>query len=110
MVNNADRKGSHVLPVPGGPVLGVDHGLTLHAETKLRTVLWGWAGDPLPEVGVAGLHRLEEALGAGLGAQLAELLTGRELTALRNRVSRLIRQCRFDRPPQHRTPIPWPPL
>ena len=48
LVNNADRKGSHVLPVPDGPVYGVDHGLTMHVETKLRTVLWGWAGSPDP--------------------------------------------------------------
>ena len=54
VVNNADRKGPHVLPVVDGPVYGVDHGLTLHADNKLRTVLWGWAGDPLPEAGRRG--------------------------------------------------------
>ncbi len=63
VVNNADRKGPHVLPVVDGPVYGVDHGLTLHADNKLRTVLWGWAGDPLPEQGVEGLRRLQTAVG-----------------------------------------------
>jgi uncharacterized repeat protein (TIGR03843 family) len=44
VVNNADRKGGHVLAMPGGHRYGVDHGLTFHVEQKLRTVLWGWAG------------------------------------------------------------------
>jgi uncharacterized repeat protein (TIGR03843 family) len=44
VLNNADRKGGHVLPLPVGTVHGVDHGVTFHVEPKLRTVLWGWAG------------------------------------------------------------------
>ena len=47
VVNNADRKGGHVLPMADGHRFGVDHGLTFHVEHKLRTVLWGWAGEPL---------------------------------------------------------------
>ena len=47
VLNNADRKGGHVLVEPGGSVHGVDHGVSFHTEPKLRTVLWGWAGDPL---------------------------------------------------------------
>src|SRR5215210_7662910 len=47
LVNNADRKGGHVLAMAGGHRYGVDHGLTFHVEHKLRTVLWGWAGDRL---------------------------------------------------------------
>ena len=47
VVNNADRKGGHVLEMADGHRWGVDHGLTFHEEHKLRTVLWGWAGDPL---------------------------------------------------------------
>ena len=49
VVNNADRKGGHVLPMPGGHRYGVDHGLTFHVEHKLRTVLWGWVGERLTE-------------------------------------------------------------
>ena len=44
VVNNADRKGGHVLEMADGHRYGVDHGVTFHAEHKLRTVLWGWAG------------------------------------------------------------------
>ena len=47
VVNNADRKGGHVLPMPDGHRHGVDHGLTFHVEHKLRTVLWGFVGDAI---------------------------------------------------------------
>ena len=47
VVNNADRKGGHVLAMADGHRYGVDHGVTFHVEHKLRTVLWGWLGDPL---------------------------------------------------------------
>ena len=48
VVNNADRKGGHVLAMTDGHRYGVDHGVTFHVEHKLRTVLWGWAGEPSP--------------------------------------------------------------
>lgn len=110
VVNNADRKGPHVLPVVDGPVYGVDHGLTLHAENKLRTVLWGWAGDPLPEQGLDGLRRLQESVAGDVGELLSELLTRTEVTALQDRIDRMLSRSFFVRPPEHRTPIPWPPL
>ena len=47
VVNNADRKGGHVLAMPDGHRFGVDHGVSFHVDDKLRTVLWGWAGEPL---------------------------------------------------------------
>ena len=70
-VNNADRKGGHVLPMAGGHRYGVDHGVSFHTDPKLRTVLWGWAGSPLAEEEVAGLHVLADAL----DEELAEALT-----------------------------------
>ena len=57
VVNNADRKGGHVLEMADGHRYGVDHGVSLHAETKLRTVLWGWAGEPLTNDGGARAGR-----------------------------------------------------
>ena len=54
VVNNADRKGGHVLAMADGHRYGVDHGVTFHAEHKLRTVLWGWLGEPLTEEELAG--------------------------------------------------------
>lgn len=110
VVNNADRKAPHILPVRGGPVLGVDHGLTLHHENKVRTVLWGWAGTPLPDAGLAGLERLASMLDGPLGEELSELITVTELVALIGRVDELLRRRTFAVPPDDRTPIPWPPL
>ena len=49
LINNADRKGGHVLRDVDGRVYGVDHGVCLHTEDKLRTVLWGWAGKPVDD-------------------------------------------------------------
>ena len=110
VVNNADRKGSHVLPTPDGRVLGVDHGLCFHRDEKLRTILWGWAGRPLPAAVLDGLRRLSVELDGTLGGQLDELITVTEMTALHHRIDRLTVTGRFPRPPDHRTPIPWPPL
>ncbi len=109
-VNNADRKGAHILTAGDGRVLGVDHGLTFHEEDKLRTILWGWAGRPLPEAVLDGLDRLLVELSGDLGAELDELLTVTENRVLRERIARLRRRGRFPQPPGHRTPIPWPPL
>ncbi len=110
VVNNADRKGSHVLPTADGRILGVDHGLTFHTDDKLRTILWGWAGKPLPDVIVEGIARLRSALKGDLGEDLAALITGAEIGALRARLSGLAATRKFPRAPAHRTPIPWPPL
>jgi uncharacterized repeat protein (TIGR03843 family) len=113
IANNADRKGSHVLPLDDGRVLGVDHGLCFHAEDKLRTILWGWAGRPLPDPVVDGVGRLTAALDGSpgsLAADLAGLLTSAEIAALRRRLASLAEHPVFPRAPAHRTPIPWPPL
>ena len=62
IVNNTDRKGGHLLPMPGGHVFGVDHGVTFSTVPKLRTVLWGWMGTPLTEEERAGDPDLLEGL------------------------------------------------
>ena len=49
LINNADRKGGHILSGVDGGVYGVDHGVSLHSDDKLRTVLWGWAGKPVDD-------------------------------------------------------------
>ena len=75
VINNADRKGGHLLPTPAGHVYGVDHGVTFHVEDKLRTVLWQWAGATLPDDAQDVLRRLRRDLDGALGEQLGELLT-----------------------------------
>ena len=67
VINNADRKGGHLLPTPAGHVYGVDHGVTFHVEDKLRTVLWQWAGRALPDELQDVLRRLRRDLDGALG-------------------------------------------
>ncbi|MCI2237691.1 SCO1664 family protein [Kineococcus sp. TRM81007] len=109
VLNNADRKGGHVLPGWGGAVHGVDHGLTFHAEPKLRTVLWGWGGEALDEHERDVLERLRGDLGERLGEVLTDLLSVEEAVATLERVERLLRTGRLPRPRGQRT-IPWPPF
>ncbi|SFQ54891.1 conserved hypothetical protein [Amycolatopsis arida] len=108
VVNNTDRKGGHVLAGADGRVYGVDHGICLHAEPKLRTVLWGWAGDPLPDDVVAKVHRLRRALDGPLGDELTPHLTATELRAVAERAERLLAHPVFPEPGDDWRAIPWP--
>lgn len=110
VANNADRKAGHVLAMSGGHRYGVDHGLTFHAEHKLRTVLWGWAGQELSAEETAGLTRVRQALDEDLGAALDALLTRAELAALTERCERLLATGRFPGPRADYPAIPWPPF
>lgn len=113
VANNADRKGSHLVLDTAGRLRGFDHGLTFHEQTKLRTVLWGWAGDPLPSGEVDRLCGLGEQLGdlhSPLRKALDVLLTGGEVVALLRRVDRLVSTGVFPEPTGRRPAIPWPPL
>ena len=110
VTNNADRKGGHVLEMVGGHRYGIDHGLTFHAEHKLRTVLWGWVGENLDADELAGVERVRVALTGNLGAALGELLTSLELGAFAARCDRLLDSCRFPRPRGEMPAIPWPPF
>lgn len=110
VVNNADRKGSHILLPGDGRVLGVDHGLCFHSDDKLRTILWGWAGTALPDPVTDGLHRLAEGMAGDLRAEMAEYLTVTEVDALAKRIDYLEMYPVYPMPPRGRSAIPWPPL
>lgn len=112
VANNADRKGGHLLPVPGGHVFGCDHGLTFHAEPKLRTVLWGWRSLPFDAAEHAVLDRLAAELspGAPLRDALRPHLSAREVAATAGRVARLRKAGVFPEPTGEWPPIPWPPF
>nr|WP_240955764.1 SCO1664 family protein [Micromonospora sp. HNM0581] len=110
VINNADRKGGHVLVGPDDRIHGVDHGVSFHVDEKLRTVLWGWADRSLPDDAVDMLARLSRQLAGPLGADLAEHLTRGETAALAARIDRLRESCRFPRPSQDWPAVPWPPL
>ena len=114
IVNNTDRKAGHLLPVPGGHLHAVDHGVTFSPVPKLRTVLWGWVGEPFDEEEAAGLARVRDALGTAsnpgpLAVALAELLFEGEIEATRVRVAELLETGRFPSPSPDWPAIPWPP-
>jgi uncharacterized repeat protein (TIGR03843 family) len=114
VLNNADRKAGHVLLTESGEVHGVDHGVCFNVDDKLRTVLWGWAGSPLPDWSLDVLGRLAEDLRgtgpASLGARLRRHLNRPEVERTAERAERLLRVGRFPRPPLHGPRIPWPPF
>jgi hypothetical protein len=110
VINNADRKGGHLLPTPSGHVYGVDHGVSFHAEDKLRTVLWQWAGARMPGPVCDVLAQLRTAMDGALGERLGELLTRRELRQTRLRVDRLLATRRHPEPNGDWPAIPWPPI
>jgi uncharacterized repeat protein (TIGR03843 family) len=107
LINNADRKGGHILCGVDGQVYGVDHGVSLHVEDKLRTVLWGWAGKPVDDQMLEAVTRLRHELRNGLGEQLSEHITRREIVALESRAVELLANPVMPTPDRHR-PIPWP--
>ena len=108
VVNNADRKGGHILPTPEGHRYGVDHGVSFHVEPKLRTVLWGWRGDALNDDEIAGVERVRTDLGGVLGQRLSKLLDDDELAALAMRCDRLLRRGIFPGPAGEMPALPWP--
>ncbi|MFV0494538.1 SCO1664 family protein [Mycobacterium sp.] len=107
LINNADRKGGHILYGLDGNVYGVDHGVSLHVEDKLRTVLWGWAGKPIDDQTLAAVARLAEALDGELAEELTGRITRAEIAALARRVHALLDDPVMPGPDRHR-PIPWP--
>lgn len=110
LVNNADRKGSHVLVTEAGDVHGVDHGICFSTEPKLRTVLWGWRGEPLRDDERADLERVCGQLDGPLGERLVGLLSDREVEVQRARARRLLSEGCLPLPDPHRHVIPWPPF
>ena len=110
LANNADRKGGHVLEMADGHRYGVDHGVTFHAEHKLRTVLWGWLGEPLTDDELAGVRRVLAAVRGALGDRLAEHLTDPEIEALERRCVRLAERGVLPTPHGDWPAIPWPPF
>ena len=110
VVNNADRKGGHIIPMPDGHVYGVDHGICFSVDPKLRTLLWRWAGRPIPLASLEVLERLAEDLLGDLGEQLHEHLTRREVRRTQQRVAELLRTGRHPEPSGEWPALPWPPF
>lgn len=113
VVNNADRKGGHVLAgdrtvAPSvADVVGVDHGVCFNVDPKLRTVLWGWAGSALSSDERAELGRLRSLVDGPLGAVLGGLLEPGEVAATAERIDALLARGTMPSP-SGRMPVPWP--
>lgn len=108
VVNNADRKGNHILAMADGHRHGVDHGITFHRDHKLRTVLWGWQGEALSIEEEDGIDRVSEGLHGELGQNLAGLLSAEEMEALAARCARLRSTGQFPAPSGEMSAVPWP--
>jgi len=110
IVNNGDRKGGHILPLPDGRILGVDHGVTFAAEPKLRTVLWAWRSKAFTEeereIIASGVQGLTDS--GALRAQLSPILDGGEIDAMAARLSNLDATGCFPEPSPDWPPLPWP--
>ncbi|MGH8245185.1 MAG: SCO1664 family protein [Gammaproteobacteria bacterium] len=109
LCNNADRKAGHVLVENETRKLWlIDHGICFHEDDKLRTVIWDFAGQPIPDDLLAALSPL--AARDGLVSGLQRYLSPGEVTALRSRADTLLESRVFPRPPRDRRVTPWPPL
>lgn len=104
LLNNSDRKASHVI-ADGERLLGVDHGVSLHVDDKLRTVLWGWAGAPLTDD-----ERRVLTHASGIPEALAPGLAEEEWGALVARAESLLAEGVMPEPSDGWPSIPWPPM
>jgi uncharacterized repeat protein (TIGR03843 family) len=107
LINNADRKGGHILSGVDGGVYGVDHGVSLHTDDKLRTVLWGWAGKPVDDDALRDVADLRDGLLGDFEVVLRPHLTNQEIDALYARAVGLLENPVMPTPDRRR-PIPWP--
>ncbi|HET9671994.1 MAG TPA: SCO1664 family protein, partial [Actinomycetota bacterium] len=111
VVNNADRKAGHCLLGEDGRIHAIDHGLCFSTEPKLRTVLWDFAGEPIPEALRPDLTRLADGVRSGpLRGELSALLDDAELEALAGRAAATAELATFPTPHPDRRAFPWPPI
>jgi len=111
VVNNADRKSGHCLLERGtGHIWGVDHGVCFHEDEKLRTVIWHFESEPIPDHVRTDLERFAAELDARgeVVTRLEPLLLKDEIEAMRARTRALLATGVFPEPPQDRRPYPWP--
>jgi len=112
IINNADRKGSHILFDEKDQLWLIDHGICFHKDHKLRTVIWDFAGEPIPEELWAAIGQFSQQLAreSEFVKQLGEHLSEGEIQALGRRTERLLKSGYFPDPHPSRRPYPWPPV
>ncbi len=112
LVNNADRKGSHLLFDKDHHLWLIDHGICFHTEDKLRTVIWDFVDEPIPHKLLEDLSRFRHQLdrSTSLYQNLRALLNAREITAISTRADRLLSRGCFPQPDPNERSLPWPPI
>jgi hypothetical protein len=112
LINNADRKGSHLLFDNEHHLWLIDHGICFHSENKLRTVIWDFAGEAIPQNLLTDVDAFVQTLSpeTSIYLSLQKLLSPRELKALAARAEQLISLQTFPKPDPSQRCIPWPPL
>jgi uncharacterized repeat protein (TIGR03843 family) len=106
LINNADRKGGHVFfENDTHKLFAIDHGICFHEDDKLRTVLWDFGGQQIPDDLKSRL-----SLNANLLADLEPYLSPGEILALQSRADSILKRGTFPRQPRDRRAMPWPPL
>jgi hypothetical protein len=114
LINNADRKGSHVLLDVKGHLWLIDHGVCFHVEDKLRTVIWDFIGEPIPESLCSDLNQFLQKMEthdtepSRLWKDLLDYLSNAEIRALVERARKLSLAGRFPPPDPYRRAFPWP--
>lgn len=112
VINNADRKGGHCLVDCDGHLWGIDHGISFNTVHKLRTVIWDFAGQPIPEALLNDLSRLCGLLddpSTPYAKAMYRLLAAAEIRAFQNRLRHMLKHRRYPQPgpgPNY----PWPPV
>ena len=106
VLNNTDRKFGHLLLTSEGRLFGCDHGVTLHSDDKLRTVLWQWSGEDLQPNEILQLQGLLKSIDH---SDLHEWITSTEISSLKARIQRLIDAKKFPEPSEDWPAVPWPP-
>lgn len=103
LMNNADRKAGHLFRDPVGALWAVDHGVTFHVEPKLRTVLWGFSGQPIAADLIEALNRVPVVLD-----RLTGWIAEEEIDAVQARAEALLSRGVFPAPSGDWPAIPWP--
>ena len=110
LINNADRKGGHCLLDANGKIWGIDHGICFHRQPKLRTVIWDFSGDTIPDEWIDDIFRFRNLLNqAEFADPIREFLSASEVDALKRRASELIECREFPLAGSGRN-YPWPPV
>lgn len=113
LINNADRKGGHMIVDPDNRYWSIDHGLSFSQEYKLRTVIWEYAGSWIPSqllMDIQNLLNILQLKKYRLARKLGKMLSKHELNALEIRGKQILQRKQFPFPDNNRRSYPWPPI